>query len=73
MSKTKNWRMRAIYLMIAMAMTLGLLLVPAVSADPGLTDWTAYTTPSDYAPSGWVVTPDTRIAHYGAGAGGQDL
>ena len=65
--------MRAIYLMIAMAMTLGLLLVPAVSADPGLSDWTAYTTPSDYAPSGWVVAPDSRIAHYGAGAGGQDL
>ena len=38
MSKTRNWYTKAIYLVIALVLTLGLVIVPAVSADPAYTE-----------------------------------
>ena len=60
MSKTK-WHTRAIYLIVALVMTLGLLLVPAVPAQAEL----AYP-PVEVEPVEGAVTPSLAVNVKGA-------
>jgi len=70
MSKTKNWSTRALYLVIAVVMALGLLLTPAtnpnnvVSADES--EWMRLVTPSE---KDWEIAPQSDIVDLGSGGG----
>ncbi len=67
MTKTK-WHTRAIYILIALALAIGLTGIaaapPQVSADPGLTEWDKVTTPSE---DDWVIAPESNVLLFTVG------
>ena len=70
MIKTKAWPVRAMYLLVALALVLSLVMIAApsqVSADPGLTKWKKQSSPSY---DGWVVAPNSNVTHLAPAAGG---
>lgn len=73
MNKTK-WYTRAVYIFIALALAIGLTGVVAaptqVSANPGLTEWSKVTTPSE---KDWVIAPESNVVLWATGAIGGDI
>jgi hypothetical protein len=66
MNKTK-WYTRAVYILIALAFAIGLTGVAApidVSANPGLTEWSKVTTPSE---DDWVIAPESNVLLFTVG------
>ena len=70
MTKTRAWPVRVMYMLIAAALVISLIIVAAptqkVSADPGLSEWSKVSTPSM---KDWVVAPSFMITGFDAGAG----
>jgi hypothetical protein len=61
MSKTRTWPVRAIYILFALALAIGLILTTApakVGADPGLSEWSKVSTPSE---KDWVIAPESSL------------
>ena len=75
MIKTRTWPVKAMYLLIAMALAVSLAMIaapPKVSADPGfLTEWTKYSTPAET--NTWKIAACSQIFHYGGTAGGENM
>jgi len=71
MSKTREWPVRAMYLLIAAALALSLIIVAApalkVSANPGLSEWTQADTPTV---EDWVLAPESDIMDFAVAEGG---
>jgi len=72
MSKTREWPVRAMYLLIAAALALSLIIVAAptqkVSASPGLSEWSRVNTPTT---EDWVLAPCSVIVDYALAEGGE--
>lgn len=70
MTKTRDWPVRAMYMLIAAALVISLIIVAApaqkVAADPGLSEWDRVSTPSMM--DDWVVAPKFSIEGFAAGA-----
>jgi len=62
MTKTRAWPVKVIYMLIAAALAISLMIIAAptqrVSANPGLSEWTKVSTPSE---EDWVLAPDSTI------------
>jgi len=62
MTKTRGWPVRAMYMLIAAALVISLIIIVApaqkVSADPGLSEWDRVSTPTV---DGWVLAPGSTI------------
>ncbi len=71
MIKARAWPAKAMYLFIAAALAISLIIVaiPAhkVSADPGLSDWTRVTTPTI---DDWLMAPNSTIVDFAVADGG---
>jgi len=65
MIKARAWPAKAMYILIAAALAISLIIVaiPAhkVSADPGLSEWTRVTTPTT---DDWLMAPESVIIDY---------
>jgi hypothetical protein len=65
MIKAGAWPVRAIYIFIAVALAISLIITAApahrVSADPGLSEWGVVSTPSE---EDWVLSPGSTIIDY---------
>jgi len=74
MIQARTWPVRAIYLLIALALAVSLAMIasPAkVDASPGfLTEWCDYKTPTW---GGWKIAECSQIFHYGGTAGGETM
>jgi hypothetical protein len=72
MTKIRGWPVRAMYMLIAAALVISLIIVAApalkVSADPGLSEWTRVSTPTT---EGFVVAPESTIIDYALAEGGE--
>jgi len=72
MTKIRGWPVRAMYMLIAAALVISLIIVAApaqkVSADPGLSEWTRVSTPTM---EGFVVAPESTIIDYALADGGE--
>jgi len=72
MTKIRGWPVRAMYMLIAAALVISLLIVAApaqkVSADPGLSEWDIIWTPSG---DGWGLAPNFVIIDYALADGGE--
>ena len=72
MTKTRGWPVRAMYMLIAAALVISLIIIVApaqkVSADPGLSEWDRVSTPTM---EGFVVAPDSVIIDYALADGGE--
>lgn len=65
MTKTRKWPIRALYLVVAVMMVLGLMLIPApVSAEESEFETVGTPTAED-----WVIGTETTIMDMGAGGG----
>jgi hypothetical protein len=71
MIKARAWPAKAMYILIAAALAISLLIMVApaqkVSASPGLSEWTRVDTPTV---DGWVLSPDSTIVDFAVGDGG---
>ena len=71
MTKERAWPARAMYILIAAALAISLILTGAatqkVSASPGLSEWTRVTTPTT---DDWLLTPGFDIIDYAVAEGG---
>ena len=69
MTKTRDWPVRAMYMLIAAALVISLIIVAApiqkVAADPGLSEWDEVSTPSM---TDWVLAPNFVIVSFAVGA-----
>jgi len=69
MTKTRAWPVRAMYMLIAAALVISLIIVavPAqkVSADPGLSEWDIVPTPAMM--DDWVLAPNFTITGFAPG------
>jgi len=65
MIKPREWSVRVVYMLIAAALAVSLMITGApaqkVGADPGLSDWSRISTPSE---DGWVLSPGSDIIDY---------
>ena len=72
MIKERVWPVRAMYMLIAAALVISLIITAApalkVSADPGLSEWDRVTTPSA---EDWVLSPQSYIVDYAVAEGGE--
>ena len=72
MTKIRGWPVRAMYMLIAAALVISLIIVAApareVSANPGLSEWTRVSTPTL---EGFVVAPDSVIIDANYADGGE--
>jgi hypothetical protein len=72
MTKIRGWPVRAMYMLIAAALVISLIIVAApalkVSADPGLSEWTRVDTPTI---DGWVLAPCSVIVDYALAEAGE--
>ena len=72
MTKTRTWPVRAMYMLIAAALVISLIIIVApaqkVSADPGLSEWDRVSTPTM---EGWVVAPESTIIDAAYADGGE--
>ena len=68
MTKTRDWPVRAMYMLIAAALVISLIIVAApiqkVAADPGLSEWDRVSTPSM---KDWVLAPNFAIGGFAVG------
>jgi hypothetical protein len=71
MSRTREWPVRVMYMLIAAALALSLIIVAApaqkVSANPGLSEWDMVSTPTV---EDWLLAPESIIVDFTVGAGG---
>jgi hypothetical protein len=71
MTKERAWPVRAIYILIAVALAMSLMIMTApaqkVSANPGLSEWTPVDTPTV---DGWVLAPGSEIIDFAVAEGG---
>jgi hypothetical protein len=69
MIKERAWPMRVMYMLIAAALAISLIIVAAptqkVAADPGLSEWSKVSTPSM---KDWVLAPNFVIMGFAPGA-----
>jgi len=74
MSKTMNWPARAVYIVIALALALSLAMVAApkapVGANPGKTEWTPVTTPSE---KNDTIVPGSNLYDFAVGPDGDTI
>jgi hypothetical protein len=74
MTTERAWPARAMYILIAAALAIGLMIMaapaPKVSAapDPGLSEWTRVDTPTT---DGWVLAPCSYIVDYALAEAGE--
>jgi hypothetical protein len=72
MTKIRGWPVRAMYMLIAAALVISLIIVAApaqkVSASPGLSEWDRVSTPTL---EGWVVAPESTIIDAAYAGGGE--
>jgi hypothetical protein len=72
MIKARAWPAKAMYILIAAALAISLLIMVApaqkVSASPGLSEWTRVDTPTI---DGWVLAPCSTIIDYALAEGGE--
>jgi len=72
MTKIRGWPVRAMYMLIAAALVISLIIIAApaqkVSADPGLSEWDRVSTPTM---EGWVLAPESTIIDYALADGGE--
>jgi len=72
MIKIRGWPVRAMYMLVAAALVISLIIVAApaqkVSANPGLSEWDRVSTPTM---EGFVVAPDSVIIDYALDDGGE--
>jgi len=72
MTKIRGWPVRAMYMLIAAALVISLIITVApaqkVSADPGLSEWDMVSTPTM---EGWVVAPNSTIIDAAYADGGE--
>jgi len=72
MTKIKGWPVRAMYMLIAAALVISLMITAApalkVSADPGLSEWSRVSTPTT---DGWVLAPNSTIIDYALASAGE--
>jgi len=72
MTKERAWPVRAIYILIAVALAMSLMIMAApaqkVSANPGLSEWTPVDTPTT---DGWVLAPGSVIIDYALADAGE--
>jgi len=70
MTKTRAWPVRAMYMLIAAALVISLIIVAApaqkVAADPDLSEWDEVSTPAMM--DDWVLAPEFSISGFAAGA-----
>jgi hypothetical protein len=70
MIKERAWPMRVMYMLIAAALAISLIIIAApthkVAADPGLSEWSKVSTPSM---KDWVVAPSFMITGFDGGVG----
>jgi hypothetical protein len=71
MTKERAWPVRVMYILIAAALAMGLMIMTApaqkVSANPGLSEWTRVDTPTT---DGWVLAPESDIMDFAVAEGG---
>jgi len=71
MTKERAWPVRVVYILIAAALAMGLMITMApaqkVSANPGLSEWTPVDTPTT---DGWLVAPESDIMDFAVAEGG---
>ena len=72
MTKIRGWPVRAMYMLIAAALVISLIIIAApaqkVSADPGLSEWDRVSTPTV---DGWVLAPSSTIIDYALAEAGE--
>jgi len=72
MTKERAWPARAMYILIAAALAISLILTGAisqkVSADPGMSEWTRVDTPTT---DDFLLTPGSDIIDYAVADGGE--
>jgi len=72
MTKIRGWPVRAMYMLIAAALVISLMIIAApaqkVSADPGLSEWDRVSTPTV---DGWVLAPGSVIIDYALASAGE--
>jgi len=72
MIKARAWPVKAMYILIAAALAISLVIIAApalkVSANPGLSEWDRVTTPTT---DGWVLAPESTIIDYALADGGE--
>jgi len=72
MIKERVWPVRAMYMLIAAALVISLIITAApalkVSADPGLSEWDRVSTPSE---EDWVLSPRSYIVDAATVPGGE--
>jgi hypothetical protein len=72
MTKERAWPVRAMYILIAAALAMGLFIMAApaqkVSANPDLSEWSRVETPTT---DGWVLAPNSTIIDYALASAGK--
>jgi len=72
MTKTRAWPVKVMYMLIAAALAISLIIIAAptqrVNASPDLSEWSEVSTPSQ---DGVVLAPDSTIIDYAIGAAGE--
>ena len=72
MTKERAWPARAMYILVAAALAMSLILTGAftgkVSADPGMSEWTRVSTPTI---DDWLLAPESDIIDFAVGDGGE--
>jgi len=70
MTKTRAWPVRVMYMLVAAALVISLIIVAApaqkVAADPGVSKWDKVSTPAMM--TDWVLAPDFSIISFAPGA-----
>jgi len=72
MIKTRTWPVRAMYILIAAALAMSLIMTGTftrmVSADPGLSEWDRVSTPTT---DDWVLAPESMIIDFAVAEDGE--
>ena len=72
MTKERAWPVRVVYILIAAALAMGLMITMApaqkVSANPDLSEWSRVETPTT---DGWVLSPESAILDYALASDGE--
>jgi len=72
MIKAREYPMRVLYMLIAVALAISLFITAApaqqVSASPGLSEWSGVSTPTA---DGWVLAPESNIIDYALASAGE--
>jgi hypothetical protein len=72
MTNERAWPVKAMYVLVAAALAISLIIMAApaqkVSANPGLSEWTPVDTPTV---DGWVLAPGSEIIDFAVADGGE--